>query len=507
MASAAAGRYAGGMGKRNVIILHCDELRGDCVGFDGNREVLTPRLDAFAADAAVLGRHFSVHGKCVPSRVAMMTGRYAFADGARTVMDEDLITPDRPDLMRTLAAHGYETAVFGLNHCWTDFFNGNRPHGTVDWHSFVAGGFDAISARRVTVPPPGARADVPRLADGFDLVGRIVGDLGPFSDDVRADAAIAYLERGRDRSRPFFLQLNLSAPHPPYAVEEPWFSLHDPARVTPFPRELPRNATLPLRAQREHRTGAGPVPESAVREVLATYYGMIAKVDHLMGRVLDAIREQGLLEESIVVFTSDHGDFAGQYGLCEKFDTVLADCLLRVPCALRAPGLPRGIRLDALTQHIDLAPTILALTGIAAGERWNIQGRSLLPVIAGEERPDAVFADGGHEASMRRRFNAALWDKHGDGRGRKRTAGKQHTYHHAPDSMARCSMVRTEAHKLVMRETGEHELYDLGADPWELDNRIADAALRDVRERLMERLVRWHLSVANDRPYHPQVGA
>jgi choline-sulfatase len=470
--------------------------------------VRTPRLDAFAADALVLERHFTVHGKCVPSRVAMMTGRYAHSEGARTVMEEDLLPADRPDLMKTLAANGYETAVFGLNHCWAGFFNGNRPHGVVDWHSFVEGGFGEISRRQPSTPPAGPRPDAPALADGFDLRGRIVGQLPGFSDDVRADAAIHYLRSVRDRGRPFFMQLNLSAPHPSYQVEEPWFSLVDPAAVTPFPRHLPRNATLPLRAQREHRTGAGEIPESAVREVLATYFGMIAKVDHLMGRVLDAIAEQGLMEGSIIVFTSDHGDFAGQYGLCEKYDTVLADCLLRVPCAIRAPGLPRGERRDALTQHVDLAPTVLELTGLAAGERWGIQGSSLLPVIAGARRPEAVFADGGHEAAMRRRFNAPLWttDPLTPER-RKATAGKQHTYHHEPDSMARCSMVRTETHKLVMREAGGHELYDLRADPWELDNRFGEAALAATQHDLMERLVRWHLRTLADQPFHPRVVA
>src|SRR3954466_3937242 len=99
----------------NVIVLHSDELRADCVGFSGNREVRTPRLDAFAADALVLERHFTVHGKCVPSRIAMMTGRYAHSEGARTVMDEDLLPGDRPDLMKTLKAQGYESAVFGIN--------------------------------------------------------------------------------------------------------------------------------------------------------------------------------------------------------------------------------------------------------------------------------------------------------------------------------------------------------------------------------------------------------
>lgn len=490
---------------RNVIILHCDEMRGDCAGFAGSPDASTPELDRFAGAATVLERHFTVHGKCLPSRVAMMTGRYAHSGGSRTVMEDNLMPPGQPDLMKTLAAAGYETAVFGHDHCWADFWNGNNPHGTVDWHSFVTGDYEAITRRERPLPPPGPRPDASALPDGFDLHGRRTGTLGMFSDDSRAECALHFLERGRDRGRPFFLQLNLGAPHPPYQVEEPWYSRFDPARVTPFPRDLPRNATLPLLAQRRHRTGTAPVAESAVREVLATYLGMIAKVDMLIGRVLACIRAQGLLDDSIVVFTSDHGDFAGQYGLCEKFDTVLADCLLRVPCIIHVPGRAGGRRIDALTQHIDLPPTILALLGMAPGAGWNMHGTSLLPVLDGGHRPSAVFADGGHEAPMRARFNAALWTA-GDPP-HQATAGKQHTYHDEPDSMARCSMVRSETHKLVMRETGGNELYDLRADPWEMDNRYGDPGMAEVQARLMEEMVGWQLRTMRDEPFVEKVGA
>jgi arylsulfatase A-like enzyme len=137
-----------------------------------------------------------------------------------------------------------------------------------------------------------------------------------------------------------------------------------------------------------------------------------------------------------------------------------------------------------------------------------MHGRSLVPVLTGGERPDAVFADGGHEVAMRTRFNAKLWkpDRF-TGAEVKAVAGKQHTYHGDRDSMARTSMVRTETHKLVMRENGDHELYDLIADPWELDNRHGDPALANVQSALCERLVRWHLQTLSDRPYHPVVGA
>ena len=496
---------------RNVIILHCDEMRGDCAGFHGSRDARTPHLDAFARQGMVLDRHFTVHGKCVPSRIAMVTGRYAHCDGHRSVMHPDLLPQDRPELMKTLRSRSFETAVFGHNHVYADFYGVDNVKGTgaVDYHSFTKDVYGPFNDRRCQLPPVPAGGRVsPHLNDGFDYHGRLTGEFGGFCDDTKTEQAIHYLTTQRDRSKPFFLQVNLGAPHPPYAVEEPWYGMFDPATVTPFPRELPRRPSLPLRAMRTHRTGDGPIDEGAVREVLATYLGMIAKIDHLMGRILDTIRAQGLLDDSVIVFTSDHGDFAGQYGLCEKFDTVMADGLLRVPCILYAPGVKAG-RCDALTQHIDLPATVLELLGQEKPEAWNMHGSSLLPVIRGERRPTAVFADGGHEAAMRLRFNATLshpWKLSGVP-GDVRKACKQHTYSHEPDCMARTSMVRTETHKLVMRENGDHELFVMGTDPFEMDNRFGDAALAEVQATLMDQLVRWHLRTLPDHPFHPQVGA
>ena len=186
---------------------------------------------------------------------------------------------------------------------------------------------------------------------------------------------------------------------------------------------------------------------------------------------------------------SDHGDFAGQYGLVEKWDTTFADCLTHVPCVLAGGGLPEGRTVTAPSDHTDLAPTFLALLGMEP--TWGVQGHDLTPVITGAcpAVRDAIFADGGHEAEMRRRFNFTGGD-----------SGKQRTYRQCPDSMARAKMVRTGRHKLIMRQTGDHELYDLDSDRWELNNRWSDSSLAGVRQELMERLIQWTLATDTDRP-------
>jgi arylsulfatase A-like enzyme len=488
----------------NVIVLTSDEMRGDTPGYMGNPDCRTPCLDRFAAKGVAFRNHYTVHGKCVPARVAMMTGRYCHTDGFRTIHQH--LPPDQPNLLGKLKELGYESAVFGINHVWETLFASNeKSEGYADYHSFV-GHYHEMAFREFPVPEPGPDSVEPMaLPPGFDYAGRIEEKITGFSDDACTEQAIDYLTRTRERSRPFYMQLNLSAPHPKYRVEEPWFSMYDRERIQAWPHELPDAAPLPYRSMREIRTGVED-QDRAFREVQCTYYGMVNKVDSLQGKVLDAIEAEGLFKDSIVVYTVDHGDFAGQYGLVEKWDTCMADCIMHVPLIVWAPGLPHGVWVESLSEHTDLAATVLDLLGVEPD--WGIHGESLLPIIRGERRKEAVFADGGHEEEMWARFN---WpDRDREGRPRS-IDGKQRTYRDCPEAMSRAKMVRTERWKLVMRLVGGNELYDMQADPWELHNlwgrHEGDPELRKVVLGLQQRLIEWCLRTDTDRPFQEDVGA
>jgi choline-sulfatase len=245
----------------------------------------------------------------------------------------------------------------------------------------------------------------------------------------------------------------------------------------------------------------GELPEDALRDIQAVYYGMVTKVESLIGRILDELRAQGLMDSTVVLFTSDHGDFAGQYGLFEKWDTCLADCLLRVPCILTAPGLPAG-RCNGLSEHTDFAPTLLDLLGLKPD--WGVHGASLLPVVRGGTGKTHVFADGGHEQEMWPRFNFS-------GRPGRELDGKQRTYREHPETMARAKMVRSARWKLVVRLVGGNELYDLAGDPQELVNLWPEIATRPdllpMVAELQQALIEWSLRTDTDRPYQEKVGA
>jgi choline-sulfatase len=492
---------------KNLIILTCDELRADACGCMGNPDCRTPELDRLAAGGVVFTNHFSAHGKCVPSRIAMMTGRYAHTDGFRTIFQH--LPPETPNLLTHLRRQGYETSVFGLNHMFQTLWDSHVPLGAyADYHSFTDGPLHEMVHRPRTVPPPDPAARPvcrERIPDYHPC--RRTEPLHGFCDDNRTDQALFYLRELRDLSKPFFMQLNRCQPHPPYEVEEPWFSMYDPSRIRPWPHGLPHRAPLAMEVMRRVRSGGNP-SEAVLREMQAVYYGMVSKSTAWACRVLDELDAQGLASNTVVLFTSDHGDFAGQYGLPEKWDTCLADCLLHVPCILRAPGLPFGLRVGALSQHIDLVPTLLELLGAAPAD-WGVHGASLLPALRGDAVHAHVFADGGHEAEMGTRFNfqprtPTLDDP-------RPLDGKQLTYRDQPATMARTKMARSDRWKLVVRLAGGNELYDLQTDPHELDNlwpvHRDHPELRQVVADLQLALVEWCLRTDTDRPFQEQVGA
>ena len=498
---------------KNILFITSDELRGDCLGVTGNPDVKTPNIDQLAARGSLFEKHFTPFPKCVPARCAMHTGRYTHTDGLRTVMGPNHLPEGSPNMGEFLREQGYETAVFGLNHLWeADWFYGKgetaneKSAGVVDYNSFTNGALDDMALRERTYPQGTPReGEHLKALDQLGFNGLIQGSKVDFCDENRAEQACFYLNELRDPEKPFFLQLNLSKPHPAYTIHEPYYSKYDPDTIQAFPSELPENASLPLRAQRKWRMG-DDVPAKALREIQALYYGMITFIDDLVGDVLSTLEAQGLTEDTLIIFTSDHGDYAGQYGINEKWDASLQDCLLHVPFMMAGPEIPEGQRLAGLSEHVDLPATILDYLGMEAPSEWVGHGQSMLPMLQGQAGKEAVFADGGHEAAMRARFDRPTW-KEENGRQVKSVAGKQLTYAECPDAMARCKMVRTEEWKLVIRETGGNELFQVKKDPYEMKNLYGQSEYASIVSELQLQLIEWCMRTDTDRPFLEKFGA
>lgn len=479
----------------NLLLFNPDEWRGDALGHLGHPAASTPTLDRLVATEAVSFRWaFCQNPVCVPSRCSFMTGWYPHTGGHRT--QDHMLRPHEPMLLRTLKDAGYHVVWAGKNDVVP-----------------AEGGFDAYCDVKVRPATP-AKPD-PHAWDEWR--GPQDGDrfysfhLGPLDHDPakghyddwdwgHVDGAIRAI-RERPKDKPLCLYLPLGAPHPPYAAEEPFFSRIDRAKV-PSPLPAPpgwkgKPSLLKGIAERQRLTGWTP---DRWRELRATYLAACARVDHQLGLVLEALRQAGLYDETALLFFSDHGDFTGDYGLVEKTQNTFEDCLVRVPFVVKPPkGVAVRPRVsDAMVELVDLSATVEALTGVPP--RHTHFGRSLLPVVAGttDDHRDVVFCEGGRVAGE---DHAAEYDPKVYGPGNlywPRLSLQTRIPEHGKGSM-----VRTRTHKYVARVYESDELYDLEADPGELDNRVADPRLATVKTALADRLLRHHVATGDAVPHDP----
>lgn len=473
----------------NILWITCDELRADAVSTYGNPFTSMPAAERLAREGVQFDRAFCQMPKCVPSRCSMLTGRYPHVDGFRTLMGRASAPPhpevkdnsmvclqaDTPNLVPDLRARGYRTALIGKNHI-------------VEWNLHKIW-FDATASWNWVKPQPG---EVPEAMRRAEYGGVLPADfpLHRHPDAVSADELIAFLETPSER--PFFALLDTQMPHPFYQ-DYPTPAAGIPLAAIPTPPCGPlAEAGSVERAIRISKKTDGLSAEER-RRVRRAYYTMAEFADRQVARVLDALDRLGLADNTLVVLTSDHGDFAGDHGCYEKWDTALFDCITRVPLLMRLPGvLPAGRRTDALVELVDLLPTTCELAGLPVPT--YAQGRSLVALATGatESHRDAVFSQGGVERP--------LLDRAAPNIGLNGSGYKQQVLLDFPESMLRAKMVRTATHKLIHRISGEHELYDLALDPDELVNRYHDPAYVEVRFALRERLLNFLIESETNLP-------
>lgn len=489
----------------HIVIFNPDEWRGDVAGYVGNRAALTPTLDRLVETEAVGFRSaFCQNPVCTPSRVAFMTGWYPHVRGHRTM--HHMLHGDEPMLLKTLKDNGYFVWWGGKNDL-VPAQDGFEPYCNVKYDPSGAG-----KELRPTFAMD--RQDQWRGEPGSDsyysfYVGRLdTADGEPYYDRDWANVLGAVDQiRAWDShgDQPLCIYLPITYPHPPYAVEDPWFSSIDrpllPARI-PVPSDRAAAGKPSLLDGIRQRQGLQGWSEDRWDELRATYYGMCARVDHQLGLVLQALRDAGLYDDTAVFVFPDHGDFAGDYGLVEKTQNTFEDCLTRVPLVIKPPAdvavQPRVS--GALVELIDVPATIEALTGVEA--RHTHFGRSLLPVVAGttDEHRDAVFCEGGRLQGERQAMELESTDQQNPKGlywprvGLQAMAGPAHT---------KAAMCRTATMKYVRRLYERDELYDLQADPGEQRNVIDEPDYRARRDELADRLLTWYQETCDVVPPDP----
>ncbi|MBD2848147.1 sulfatase-like hydrolase/transferase [Paenibacillus sp. IB182496] len=480
----------------HIVIFNPDQWRSDVMGHLGNPAAITPNLDRMAATDGVSFRNaFCQNTVCTPSRCSFMSGWYPHVRGHRTMYH--MMQPDEPVLLKTLKARGYFVWWGGKNDL-VPAENGYSAYCDVKYEP-----------ERTPRPETNLHARDAWRGDpeGDNYYSFYAGQLEKAeTEDAYYDGdwanVLGAIEQIRNApaDQPLCIYLPLLYPHPPYGVEEPYFSMIDRAKLPPripAPTDWSGKPSL-LKGIHDKQRLQG-WDQTRWNELRATYYGMCARVDQQFGMVMDALREVGMYDETAVFFFSDHGDFTGDYGLVEKTQNTFEDCLSRVPFVVKPPKAePVQPRVsDALVELIDFSATVEALLGIEPAH--SHYGRSLLPLIAGEtdSHRDAVFCEGGRRHGEQQCMERESASAGNSGLYSPRIQwqlqeGPEHT---------KAVMCRTHTHKYVRRLYEQDELYELGSDPGETVNRIQDPALSTVLAELKERMLTFYQETCDAVPH------
>ncbi len=462
------------MTRPNLLLFMTDQQRADSIGAFGAAVPVTPNIDALARRGVRFTNAFGQHSACSQSRISMMTGWYPHVAGHRTL--DNLLQAWEPNLLRTLKDAGYFVAWAGVR---GDTFAPGVTAASTDVFGFtVSPDLAAIRARHEARYPEGHR-----LRNSFHL-----GALGPGleldQDEAAVRTAIDLL--GRGLPEPFVLVLTLAAPHPPFVVGEPWYSLVDRADVPPPVVAGPGKPGFMAAFRR--RAALDDLGADDWAEIRATYFGMVACVDDQFGRVQAALDDAGVGERTVTVFHTDHGEYLGDYGLVEKWPSGLDDCLLRNPLIIAGPGVVEGGVCSALVEMIDLPVTLAEFAEVELGHAHF--GRSLSGVLADPDRGhrDRAFGEGGFrldEAPMNempQHFPYLI---------------KGELQQERPELVGRAACVRTEDWTFVYRRYESDELYDRRDDPHETTNLVADPDHAEVLRSLRDDLLRWMVDTSD----------
>ena len=424
---------------RNLLLLTSDQQHWFTLGVQ-NPEIQTPNLDRLAAQGTRFDRAYTVNPTCTPTRASIITGQYPSQHGAWALGTK--LPEQVPTVGETLAAHGYRTALIGKAHFQQLYdhpqyrsLESNPLQQNLDfWRAFDQPfyGFQQVElARNHTCElHVGQHYALWMEEKGFsnwrDCFNAPAGKLRPgelrhswnLPEEFHYDAWIAertnaLLEQYQRRGERFFLWASFLDPHPPYLVPKPWDRMYDPAslslpdatgddfaRMPPqFAKTREREPDFSMYAEKDghgcHGFHSHLFDPAALARDMAVYYGMISLMDKYIGKILDQLDRLGLTDDTLVLFTSDHGHFYGHHGLMAKGAFHYED-MIKVPLLARLPGvIPAGGASAALQSLVDLAPTMLdyagipvprVMTGLSQRPAWEGAGVSVRDHVIVENR-------------------------------------------------------------------------------------------------------------------------
>ena len=449
----------------NVVFIICDQMRGDALSCMGNPNARTPHLDKLASSGVLMENGFCNNPVCVPSRMSLFSGLYPHQTGR---------TSNRPwgnpllnfenTLMGRFANEGYRTGYIGKNHTYT-----KKAFSQIETVSLRAREPFRNYSRFV---PPQWHCDT----------------LWPEElchPRKNTDDAIQFIERTKS-SEPFFLHVSYFDPHPPYMAPAEFARHFDPNKMQMPETVSPSRLSDRLdRYAREMKLPA--INDASFKETLRYYHASVEwGVDYQVGRIMEALEKRNLVDDTIVVFTSDHGDFMGDYHMVRK-GMFLYNSLLHVPMIWSAPNrIARGLRSKNLAQNIDIFPTLLDLAGF--NHFSELMGRSLKGVLqnsVNEDKKETIFTSAAY--GNVEPVNDPSFDSTDESdvplHTRVMEQGMEPTF--------KTKMIQTHEWKFILNENDPPELYRTEAGMAERENLASRSEYAQARKGLEKRLNEW----------------
>ncbi len=475
------------MSNPNIVLICADMIAAKHFGCYGDQAKVTPNVDRLAESGVLFEQAYSAAPPCIPTRVSMMTGQYAHTHGklAHIMMP---VNP-RPKLIpEILTQNGYNTAIVGKTHWWppNDNLGAKQAYITIDNHLTPELGEDDayvkfLKEKKIIDPntPIAEMRRNDRLTANDELAKLLSPDNLPdecLKVNWTGDKACQLIEEfAKDDNKPFFIFCSFVEPH--YGA---------PGSVKKEHLEKFRNIRLPKIIGREGELNDKP----KVQQIMANHfktspvwqskddrirvYASLNLVDNNIGKILYAIEQLKLKNNTIVIFLSDHGDLLHDHSLCNK--DFPYESAVHMPFIIAGADMPSGQRRNHLVNQIDLFPTIMDLCNIEIDDNWNIEGRSILPILKNPQ------------SSWRKNLFCEICE----------TATDNISY--------TTKMLRTENWKYVYTLTNgyivEEELYNLADDPDELYNLAHEQKNRDLLLQFRSEILRWLVATEVNR-LHP----
>lgn len=458
------------MRRPNIILLMADQLTVFALQNYGNRIVKAPHIAALSENGVTFDSAYCNFPICAPSRYSMLTGRLPHAIEAFDNASE--LAAAQPTLLHYLRRLGYSTTLSGKMH----FVGPDQLHGYGERLNT-----DIYPADFAWVPD--WKAGPRNAPTGISM--RAVVEAGPCIRSLQLDYddETAFLARQKiydlargDRNRPFFLTVSFSHPHSPYTAPQEYWDRYRHDDI-----DMPRTGPIPLDEldthsrwlYYSHGRDRIEVTDEHVRNARHAYYGMVSYVDDKIGELMATLRQVGLLDDSIVIFTSDHGEMLGERGMWYK--QTFFESAARVPLIMSGPGIGKGHRVRRNVSLVDLMPTVLAFADDGnVNVNTPLDGADLTPLACGGtmQGPDRVVSE-----------------------------------YSDMGVCAPCRMVREGSYKYIYVHGHEPMLFDLSRDPLERDNLMGRAEVAEVEERLRVSLLSdWNPEAINRRILESQAG-